>query len=50
MIASKTEAFVRIDSLAFPHFKHRVVDEFLNDTGAESHILKEFCEGAKYRM
>src|SRR5271156_6748512 len=36
---------VRVNGLArFPHFKHRVVDQFLNDVGAESHVFKELCE------
>src|ERR1700693_3668998 len=36
---------VRANGLArFPHFKHRVVDQFLNAIGAESHTLKELCE------
>ena len=36
---------VRENGLArFTHFKHRVVDQFLNSIGAESHIQKELCE------
>jgi hypothetical protein len=36
---------VRANGLTrFAHLKHCVVDQFLDDIGAECHILKELCE------